>query len=350
MSVAVSASMVLQSQTVAASAVKYRISSASGSSAPSIVRFRSNRRTCVRCKLSSGERGNGGIAAAAAAVGTAAAVAAVHTGAFAPLASAAELLDAASSAAVDAAAIAPGELVDETLSDFNVEFAGGVWDHKTIVFALIFGQWVGFIGALVGGNSARVRKEEVEQLNQKLLQVNQQLREYARKSKRGLYSSGEVAVSPKARLSPCTVSDAANGELQTADWLVELKKGKSLLKDREGEQAKVSFERALVLLRSAEGLKTPWKAERKALRGLSAAHRLMGEKQVALEYILKVLDLCDTHGDTTGKGDALGVIADLYTDIGDFDKAAQYYDLYLAEIGEAMEAIDVDPSNTQVSV
>mmetsp|Transcript_9441 Transcript_9441/g.34653 ORF Transcript_9441/g.34653 Transcript_9441/m.34653 type:complete len:337 (-) Transcript_9441:24-1034(-) len=336
MSVAVSASMVLQSQTVAASAVKYRISSASGSSAPSIVRFRSNRRTCVRCKLSSGERGNGGIAAAAAAVGTAAAVAAVHTGAFAPLASAAELLDAASSAAVDAAAIAPGELVDETLSDFNVEFAGGVWDHKTIVFALIFGQWVGFIGALVGGNSARVRKEEVEQLNQKLLQVNQQLREYARKSKRGLYSSGEVA--------------AANGELQTADWLVELKKGKSLLKDREGEQAKVSFERALVLLRSAEGLKTPWKAERKALRGLSAAHRLMGEKQVALEYILKVLDLCDTHGDTTGKGDALGVIADLYTDIGDFDKAAQYYDLYLAEIGEAMEAIDVDPSNTQVSV
>ena len=46
----------------------------------------------------------------------------------------------------------------------------------------------------------------------------------------------------------------------------------------------------------------------------------------------------------------MGVVADLYTDIGDFDKAAEYYDLYLAEIGDAMGSIDVDPSNTQVSV
>ena len=73
---------------------------------------------------------------------------------------------------------------------------------------------------------------------------------------------------------------------KTADWLVELRKGKSLLKDRNGAQSQAAFERALVLLRSAEGLQSPWKAERKALRGLSAAHRLMGEKKVALEYIL----------------------------------------------------------------
>ena len=50
--------------------------------------------------------------------------------------------DAASEAVLEAAAIAPGELVDETFADFNVEFAGRVWDHKTIVYALVFGQWV----------------------------------------------------------------------------------------------------------------------------------------------------------------------------------------------------------------
>ena len=63
---------------------------------------------------------------------------AAHTG----LAHATELGDAASEAVLEAAAIAPGALKDETFADFNVEFAGRVWDHKTIVYALVFGQWV----------------------------------------------------------------------------------------------------------------------------------------------------------------------------------------------------------------
>ena len=44
---------------------------------------------------------------------------------------------------------------------------------------------------------------------------------------------------------------------------------------------------------------------------------------------MQVLKLCEEHNDQETKGDTLGVIADIYTDLGEIELAAKYYDEYI---------------------
>ena len=48
------------------------------------------------------------------------------------------------------------------------------------------------------------------------------------------------------------------------------------------------------------------------------------------------MSLSKEHGDETGLGDAYGVIADICTEMGDFAGAAEYYDLYIADLGNSV--------------
>ena len=113
-----------------------------------------------------------------------------------------------------------------------------------------------------------------------------------------------------------------------------LKSGKSLLREKQGAPAaQERFERALVISRTqAASLDSPWKAERKALRGLGAALHAQSQHAKALEYMMLVLQISEKHQDTTGVADAVGVIADIYTDKGDLDKAGEWYDRYIKEM------------------
>jgi tetratricopeptide (TPR) repeat protein len=44
----------------------------------------------------------------------------------------------------------------------------------------------------------------------------------------------------------------------------------------------------------------------------------------------QVVEICQEHEDEPSVvGDALGIIADIYTDMGDMEQAAEYYDKYL---------------------
>jgi tetratricopeptide (TPR) repeat protein len=80
---------------------------------------------------------------------------------------------------------------------------------------------------------------------------------------------------------------------------------------------------------------SPWKAERKALRGLGAAFQLQGKNKEALEYMMRVLEIVEAHkGEMVETTDTLGVIADIYTDLGDMEQAAVYYDRYLAMLND----------------
>lgn len=80
---------------------------------------------------------------------------------------------------------------------------------------------------------------------------------------------------------------------------------------------------------------SPWKAERKALRGLGAAFQLQGKNKEALKYMMRVLEIVEEHkGEMVETTDTLGVIADIYTDLGDMEQAAVYYDRYLAMLNE----------------
>lgn len=220
-----------------------------------------------------------------------------------------------------------------------MSFLGLKVDHRVIVEWVVAGQSIGFVGSLIGGWYAADRKKEVERLNLRLVSVNKQLREQARVAQAGAYSP-DVAAAAAANgagkkskaASPGSALSAADDTSPAAlEIIATLRTGKSALKLRDGAGARTHFERALTLcLDPACGLETPWKAERKALRGLGAAAQLLKQYDAALTYMMQVLDISQTHGDSTGQADAIGVIADIHTEAGDLEKAGEWYDRYIA--------------------
>lgn len=56
--------------------------------------------------------------------------------------------------------------------DFDVSFLGLEVDHKVIIYLIVLGQFVGFVGATVSGLEAKARKVEVEALNERLVGVS----------------------------------------------------------------------------------------------------------------------------------------------------------------------------------
>ncbi|GHP02695.1 hypothetical protein PPROV_000145000 [Pycnococcus provasolii] len=238
---------------------------------------------------------------------------------------------------------------------------------------------IALIGALVGGISARQRKREVEIVNEKLRRVNLSLRQQARAGT--LYAPGlryapsasatataipsivdetaapVVVESPLA--SPPTPQEAAETssspttittsveDVQGEDTatpktsadgsplsdierevIYELKLGKRLLsEDEQGSagSAVVHFNKALLLSRkTADRIR-----ERRAVRGIAAARRKTGDVKGAIAMLERVLEISKEVDEYTGDSDAYGTIADLYTELGDYEKAGRFYDRYI---------------------
>ena len=72
----------------------------------------------------------------------------------------------------------------------------------------------------------------------------------------------------------------------------------------------------------------------KELTILKASGRLQGQQQTAIEHLKRVLEISKEVGDHVGDADAYGTIADIYTDMGQFEKAAEYYDRYIAQMSQ----------------
>lgn len=70
--------------------------------------------------------------------------------------------------------------------------------------------------------------------------------------------------------------------------------------------------------------------ERRAVRGCGVAKRALGDRPGAIADLLTVLDISSAMGEHTGDTDALGAIADMYTEIGELEKAGLFYDRYIA--------------------
>ena len=242
-------------------------------------------------------------------------------------------------------------------------------------------EFIALTGALVGGVSARRRKDELEKLNEQLRTINTQLRQQARAGT--IFAPGLTYVPPSSsgndgnrstilslpsgalRLPPSTTtttpggatkpassdpqvpgsSEAAPGSppgstiglisLDEEDMRPEvkqcqnaLKEGKKLLKDSAAGPAMVRVEKALMLAKSIGDRVR----ERRAVRGLAAASRLSGQNRQAIKYLERVLEISGIVGDHVGDADAYGVIADIYTDIGEFEKAAEFYDKYIGQM------------------
>lgn len=236
------------------------------------------------------------------------------------------------------------------------------------------------LGALVGGLSARSRKMELEKVNEKLRAVNQQLRQQTRKgmspSINTLYAPGLTYAPQQGRnngnntmknnavsflseeeaeeadeeyvkkedsngssTSTSKYSPGASVDLEPAGPVCDLevpaalRHGKRSLREGKGSEALAYFNKALMLTRQ-QGDKIQ---ERRASRGVAAAKKLQGDLKGAISYQHKVLQLSQEMQDFTGDSDALGTIADLYTELGDLETAGEYYDKYLTVLGREIE-------------
>lgn len=252
-------------------------------------------------------------------------------------------------------------------------------------------EFVALTGALVGGISARRRKQELERLNEQLRTINTQLRQQARAGT--LYAPGLTYVPPtignrKADLpnganqktmsireedssdtrtttlsavtslpippAPSAMPSAVAQSVAAAATAAKsstpavsltsideedmrpevkqcqaaLKEGKKLLKEQKAGPAMVRFEKALMLAK-ALGDKV---RERRAVRGLAATSRMQGQSRQAIKYLERVLEISAETADHVGDADAFGTIADIYTDIGEFEKAAEFYDKYIGRM------------------
>lgn len=55
-----------------------------------------------------------------------------------------------------------------------------------------------------------------------------------------------------------------------------------------------------------------------------------GQLRTAIRHLEQVLEISKAINDHIGDADAYGTIADVYTDLGEFEKAAFYYDMYIS--------------------
>ncbi|KAF5452927.1 hypothetical protein F2P56_027879 [Juglans regia] len=181
--------------------------------------------------------------------------------------------------------------------------------------------FVALIGATVGGWVARQRRGELKRLNEQLRQINAALRRQAKIESYapslsyapvgGRISENEVTVDPKKH-----------------ELISKLKTGKNFLRNQELEKALMEFKTALEL---AHNLNDPTE-EKKAARGLGASLQRQGKYEEAIKYHSTVLAISEREGEDSGNTEAYGAIADCYTELGDLERAAKFYDKYIARL------------------
>ncbi|XP_061949419.1 protein FLUORESCENT IN BLUE LIGHT, chloroplastic isoform X1 [Populus nigra] len=181
--------------------------------------------------------------------------------------------------------------------------------------------FVALVGATVGGLLARQRKGELQRLNEQLRQINAALR---RQAKIESYAPTLSYAPVGSRiLESEVIVDPRKEEL-----ISRLKVGKNFLRNQDPEKAFVEFKSALEL---AQNLKDPIE-EKKAVRGLGASLQRQGKLQEAIKYHCMVLAISKREGEESGNTEAYGAIADCYTELGDLEQAAKFYDKYIARL------------------
>nr|GMD43374.1 protein FLUORESCENT IN BLUE LIGHT, chloroplastic-like isoform X1 [Ipomoea batatas] len=181
--------------------------------------------------------------------------------------------------------------------------------------------FVSLIGATVGGLLARQRKGELKRLNEQLLQINAALKRQAKIE----------SYAPSLSYAP------AGGRIPESEVIVDprkeqllscLRSGKSFLRNQGPKQAFSEFKKALDL---AKDLKDSIE-EKKAARGLGASLQRQGKYREAIKYHSMVLDISEREKEDSGNTEAYGAIADCYTELGDLERAAKYYDQYISRL------------------
>ncbi|KAK6152514.1 hypothetical protein DH2020_015149 [Rehmannia glutinosa] len=171
------------------------------------------------------------------------------------------------------------------------------------------------------GLLARQRKGELLQLNEQLRQINTSLR---RQAKIESYAPSLSYAPVSGRIA----EDEVIVDPRKPDLISRLKNGKKFLRNQEPEKAFSEFKTALQL---AQNLKDPIE-EKKAARGIGASLQRQGKFRDAIKYHTMVLEISQREGEESGNTEAYGAIADCYTELGDLERAAKYYDQYISRL------------------
>ena len=221
-------------------------------------------------------------------------------------------------------------------------------------------ETVALVGAIGAGLTSNARKAEIAELNEKLRAVNQTLRAQIRNvpapdAGNVVHPDGGVSVDRRpldsmdldeeAARSAHAEAVAAGADGAVAQFPEEsesvatmksaLREGRALLKEETAEAfvaAREKFEKALMLSRMVGDQVQV----RRAVRGLSASERGLGRGKEAIAHLKEVLEISKQMGDFAGDADALGAIADIYTESGDLENAGKYYDLYLDALNDEL--------------
>ncbi|BFG24137.1 hypothetical protein CerSpe_104110 [Prunus speciosa] len=182
--------------------------------------------------------------------------------------------------------------------------------------------FVALVGATVGGLLARQRKGELQRVNEQLRQINQSLRRQAKIE----------SYAPTLSYSPIGAKVLPENEVivdpRKHELISRLKAGKNFLRNQETEKALGEFKTALEL---AQSVKDPIE-EKKAARGLGASLQRLGKYREAIKYHSMVLAISEREGEDSGNTEAYGAIADCYTELGDLERAGNFYDNYIARL------------------
>ncbi|PON43589.1 N-terminal acetyltransferase A, auxiliary subunit [Parasponia andersonii] len=180
---------------------------------------------------------------------------------------------------------------------------------------------VALVGATVGGLLARQRRGELERLNEQLRQINAALRRQAKIE----------SYAPALSYAPIGGRIAENEVIvdsRKQELISRLKAGKNFLRNQDPEKAFLEFKTALEL---AQNLKDAIE-EKKAARGLGASLQRQGKYREAIKYHSMVLDISEREREDSGSTEAYGAIADCYTELGDLERAAKFYDQYISRL------------------
>ncbi|VVA97581.1 unnamed protein product [Arabis nemorensis] len=199
--------------------------------------------------------------------------------------------------------------------------AAEICEPENSMFSMPVLSLVALVGATVGGLLARQRRGELQRLNEQLRQINAALR---RQAKIESYAPGLSYAPVGARIPESEIIV----EPKKQELISKLKTGKTFLRNQEPEKAFAEFKIALEL---AQNLRDPIE-EKKAARGLGASLQRQGKYREAIQYHSMVLAISKREGEESGSTEAYGAIADCYTELGDLEKAGNFYDTYIARL------------------
>lgn len=218
------------------------------------------------------------------------------------------------------------------------EFGGA--DPNTVFIVACVAEFLALTGAAVGGILARQRKQEVELINAQLRQINISLRKQARvESYAPSLTYAPVGATSVASRTTGTATAVRESEVSESpptekdEAIRLLKAGKRCLREQNPREAVVKFEAALKLAKKV-GDKVE---EKKAARGLGASYQRQKMYKEAIKYHQMVLEVSKVSGESSGDTEAFGAIADCYTELGDLECAAKYYDRYISRLNHANE-------------